>query len=138
MIDKSSAEHFAAEWIAAWNSRSLDRVLAHYTHDFEFSSPFIIKVVGEPSGILRGKQAVGAYWAKALAGLPHLVLTLDAVLWGVNTIVLNYHRNDGRLASEGFEFRAEGKVGRASAQYSGGGPTTASSRRGPAPRPDPR
>ncbi len=66
MIDKSFAEYFAAEWIAAWNSRNLDRVLAHYTDDFEFSSPFIVKVVGEPSNILCGKQAVGAYWATAL------------------------------------------------------------------------
>jgi hypothetical protein len=117
MIDKSFAEHFAAEWIAAWNSRNLDRVLAHYTDDFEFSSPFIVRVVGEPSCTLRGKQAVGAYWAKALAGLPNLVLTLDAVLWGVNTIVLHYHRNDGRVASEWFQFGADGKVNRSSAQY---------------------
>src|SRR5258708_17459770 len=102
MIEKSSAEHFAAEWIAAWNSRSLDRVLAHYTHDFEFSSPFIIKVVGEPSGILRGKQAVGAYWAKALAGLPNLVFTPEPGVVGVNTIVPYYHRNDGRLSPGGF------------------------------------
>src|SRR5258707_6089425 len=87
MIDKSSAEHFATEWIAAWNSRSLDRVLAHYTHDFEFSSPFIIKVVGEPSGILRGKQAVRAYWAKALAGVPSHRLTLHSHHLGVQTVL---------------------------------------------------
>src|SRR5258708_23468429 len=93
MIDKSSAEHFASEWIAAWNSRSLDRVLAHYTHDFEFSSPFIIKVVGEPSGILRGKQAVGAYWAKALAGVPHLMLSPPPDALGRNTILLYSPRN---------------------------------------------
>ena len=119
MIEKSFAEHFAAEWIAAWNSRNLDRVLAHYTDDFEFSSPFIIKVVGEPSCILRGKQAVGAYWAKALAGLPNLVLTLDAAHWGVNSIILHYHRNDGRIASEWFELGSDGKVVRSSGNYAG-------------------
>ena len=26
---------FAAEWIAAWNSHDLERILAHYTDDFE-------------------------------------------------------------------------------------------------------
>lgn len=119
MIDKSFAEHFAAEWIAAWNSRNLDHVLAHYTDNFEFSSPFIVRVVGEPSCILRGKQAVGAYWSKALAGLPNLVLTLDAAHWGVNSIVLHYHRNDGRVASEWFEFGSDGKVVRSSAHYAG-------------------
>lgn len=70
MIDKSKAESFASDWIAAWNSHDLQRVLSHYTEDFEFTSPFIIHIAGEPSGRLRGKSAVGAYWAKALARLP--------------------------------------------------------------------
>ena len=119
MIDQSFAEHFAADWIAAWNSRDLDRVLAHYAADFEFSSPFIAKVVGEPSCILRGKQTVGAYWAKALAGLPDLVLTLDAVHCGVNSLVLHFHRNDGRITSEWFEFGTDGHVVRSAAHYAG-------------------
>jgi hypothetical protein len=119
MIDKSFAEHFATEWIAAWNSRSLDRVLAHYTDDFEFASPVIVRVVGEPSGILRGKQAVGAYWSKALAGLPNLVMTLDAAHRGVNSIVIHYHRNDGAIVSEWCEFGTGGKVVRSSAHYAG-------------------
>jgi hypothetical protein len=117
MIEKWFADHFASEWIAAWNSRNLDRVLAHYAENFEFSSPFIVRVVGEPSCILRGKEAVGAYWARALAGLPNLVLTLDAVHLGVNSLVLQYHRNDGRVASEVFEFGSDGKVVRSSAHY---------------------
>ena len=117
MIEKSFADRFASEWIDAWNSRNLDRVLAHYADDFEFSSPFIVRVVGESSCILRGKEAVGAYWTKALAGLPHLVLTLDAVHLGVNSLVLQYHRNDGPVASEVFEFGSDGKVVRSSAHY---------------------
>lgn len=119
MIDKSFAEYFAAEWIAAWNSRNLDRVLAHYTDDFEFSSPFIVKVVGEPSNILCGKQTVGTYWATALAGHPNPVFTLDAAHWGVKSIVPHYHRNDERIASEWFEFSPDGKVVRSSAHYAG-------------------
>jgi len=120
MIDKSFAEHFAAEWIAAWNSHDLDRILAHYADDFEFSSPFIIKVVGESSGILRGKKAVAAYWAKALAGNATLAFTADTVLWGVNSLVIHYCRQPGgRLASEWFEFGADGAVVRSSAHYAG-------------------
>jgi len=28
----------ASEWIAAWNARDLERVLAHYTNDAEMTS----------------------------------------------------------------------------------------------------
>lgn len=55
MISKSFAESFTAEWIEAWKSHDPDRILSHYSDDFEFSSPFIAQIVGEPSGRLRGK-----------------------------------------------------------------------------------
>jgi len=30
MIDRNFAARFAREWIAAWNSHDLERVLSHY------------------------------------------------------------------------------------------------------------
>jgi hypothetical protein len=44
MIAHEFAEMFAAEWIAAWNSHDLDRVLSHYSETFEFSSPHIVTI----------------------------------------------------------------------------------------------
>ncbi|MEI8247817.1 MAG: hypothetical protein WCI51_18415 [Lentisphaerota bacterium] len=41
---RNSALEFATEWIAAWNSHDLNRVLSHYSEDFETSSPFIAKM----------------------------------------------------------------------------------------------
>jgi len=29
------AQHFAAEWIEAWNSHDLDKIFSHYVDDFE-------------------------------------------------------------------------------------------------------
>lgn len=51
MIDKVFAGHFAAGWIESWNAPALDRILSQYTDDFERSSPVIIKMTDEPSGI---------------------------------------------------------------------------------------
>jgi hypothetical protein len=64
MIDKTFADHFAADWIDSWNQHDLARILSHYTDDFETSSPVIINVASEPSGTLKGKEAVGSYWTK--------------------------------------------------------------------------
>lgn len=44
MIDKEFAEHFARDWIDSWNSHDLDRILAHYSDQFEMSSPVIIQI----------------------------------------------------------------------------------------------
>ncbi|MDR2838433.1 MAG: nuclear transport factor 2 family protein [Azonexus sp.] len=111
------AQHFAEEWIAAWNARDLDRILAHYADDFAMSSPLIAKVVGEPGGRLCGAQNVRAYWAKAMQMAPNLHFELLTVLLGVDSIALYYRRENGRLALEVFHFAADGKVEKAFAHY---------------------
>lgn len=116
MIDKAFADHFAEEWVAAWNAHDLERVLAHYTEDFEMTSPVIIKVTGDASGTLRGKAKVAAYWARALALTPGLRFELEQTLVGVNSITL-YYRSVRGPAAEVFHFNEENKVYRAYAHY---------------------
>ena len=99
MLDKATAEAFANDWIASWNRRDLESILHHYADHFEFSSPFIVQIACEPSGVLKGKDAVSAYWIKALARIPDLQFRLESVLWGINSLVINYHRHDGRTVS---------------------------------------
>lgn len=116
MIDRTFAEHFAADWIDAWNRHDVDRILAHYADDFEMSSPVIVEIAGEPSGRLKGKEAVGSYWRKALELLPDLHFDLLATLVGVNSITLYYNGVRGPSA-EVFHFDESGKVARALAHY---------------------
>src|SRR5262249_17318760 len=117
MLTKADAEAFARAWISAWNSHDLERILAHYSDDFEFSSPFIVQIAGEPSGTLRGKKAAAAYWAKALARSPNLHFELDSVLWGVRSLVIYYHGHDGSMAAEWLELGESGQVVKSAAQY---------------------
>ena len=35
MIEKNFAEEFARNWITAWNSHDLERILSHYSDQFE-------------------------------------------------------------------------------------------------------
>jgi len=118
-VDEAFAKRFAAEWIQAWNFHDVERVLAHYADDFEMSSPYIIEIAGEPSGTLRGKAAVGAYWKKALELVPDLRFELVSVLAGVGSVVLYYKGARGRMVAEIFYFRPDWKVVRASAHYTG-------------------
>jgi len=116
MIDKQFAEHFAHDWIDSWNSHDIDRILAHYSDQFEMSSPIIAQIAGEPSGTLKGKEAVGAYWRKALALIPDLRFELLAILTGVDSITL-YYRSPRGLAAEVLHFGPDRKVVKAYAHY---------------------
>jgi hypothetical protein len=118
MLDRAFAERFAAEWIDAWNSHDLDRVLSHYADDFEMSSPYIAQVAGEPSGKLKGKPAVGAYWASALKLIPDLHFELASTLVGAGSITLYYKGHRG-MAAEVLMFGPDRKVTEAFAHYAG-------------------
>lgn len=115
-ITQESAESFAQEWIAAWNSHDLAAILSHYAEDFEMSSPMIVKNMGVASGSLKGKTAVEEYWTLALQKSPELKFTLREVLWGANSIAIVYDSVRG-LSNEIFEFSETGKVQRAYAHY---------------------
>ena len=116
-MEKSFTEHFATDWIASWNAHDIERILSHYADDFEMSSPAITQIAGEPSGTLRGKDRVGAYWRKALELMPDLQFELRTVLVGVNSVTLYYKGARGRLVAEVFHFNAHLKVNRAVAHY---------------------
>lgn len=116
MVTRECAQRFAREWVEAWNAHDLSRILTHYTDDFEMSSPYIAQLLGEPSGVLRGKAAVGDYWRRALERAPTLHFELLDTLVGVDSVVL-YYRGARGLAAEVFLFNEAGQVRAASAHY---------------------
>ena len=116
-MNNTFAKHFSNDWIDSWNSHDLQRILSHYADDCEMTSPKIIQLANEPSGILRGKTVVGDYWAKALQLIPDLHFTLISTLVGVNSITLYYQGANNQLAAEVFHFNQQQKVTRAFAHY---------------------
>lgn len=116
-LSHAFASAFAEDWIASWNAHDLHRILEHYTDDFEMSSPFIISRNEDASGTLKGKEAVGNYWRRALEGYPDLHFELIEVLVSVNTICIYYNSRPGIRAVEWLYFNAEGLVTKASGSY---------------------
>jgi hypothetical protein len=110
------ANGFAKDWIDAWNAHDMDRILSHYTADFEMSSPIIAQLTSEASGILRGREAIRPYWSKALLLYPELHFELANVFAGAASVTLTFRGHRG-LCAEVFWFNPEGKVYRAAAHY---------------------
>lgn len=80
-------------------------------------SPFIVEIAGEASGTLKGHEAVGAYWAEALARMPELHFELLGVFRSMDSVVIHYRNHAGRLGAEIFQFDREGFVRSAIAHY---------------------
>jgi SnoaL-like domain len=119
LIEQSWAKEFAKEWIAAWNSHDLERILSHYVDDFEMSSPLIIERKKDPSGVLRGKAAIREYWAIGLAADPPLQFELIDVHVGVNTIGILYRSVGRRRVIELLTLNKDKEVIRGSGLYGG-------------------
>ena len=81
------------------------------------TSPFIASMMDEPSGTIKGKENVWAYWAKALGRIPDLHFELIEVLASVSSIALYYHAVLGKRAVELLFFDNNGKVTRGIAHY---------------------
>ena len=117
MLDSHWALEFARDWIDAWNSHDLDRILSHYAQDFEMSSPLIAERMNEPSGVLKGKRAIRPYWEKGLASQPPLRFELVNVFIGVESITICYRSIGRRMAAEVLFFNAQREVVRGMAHY---------------------
>ena len=117
IVDADIAARFAVEWIAAWNSHDLDRILSHYADDFEMRSPLVVQRGIDASGVLRGKAAVAAYWRQGLAATPPIRFELVGVYAGIGTIAIHYLSVGRRMVVEVVELGADGKVTRGSALH---------------------
>ena len=105
------------EWIAAWNSRDLERVLAFYSDDAEMTSVRIPEFVGEPSGTLHGKDALRAYWGKGLPLIPNLHFTLIDTYVSPDSVVVFYQNELGGKICEYLRLDAAGKIRQGSANH---------------------
>jgi SnoaL-like protein len=103
---------FAESWIAAWNRRDVDAVLAHYADTAQFISPLASNFVDRP--ILCDKKELEDYWRAALARISALEFKLDHAAWDERRRELNvvYEANlngQRKRACEIMQFDASGR-----------------------------
>jgi SnoaL-like domain len=116
VVDRAFALEFAAEWIAAWNSGDLERILSHYADDFEMRSPLIAQRGFSATGVLRGKAAIRPYWGGGIAAAnPPLHFDLVDAYAGVNTVAIHYRSVGRKHVVEVIEFNDQRRAIRGSA-----------------------
>ena len=110
---RTDAEKFAVDWAEAWNRRDAEAVLAHFRDDIVFTSPTALAVTG--SAVVRGKDALRAYWMMALARIGSIRFSVVRVLWdatGRELAIVYVADIDGRTrtVSENLVFGDDGRV----------------------------
>lgn len=87
-LEPAFVHQFAQDWIGAWNSHELERILAHYSPDVTLVSPVALKRLGNAT--VQGKAALHDYFRAGLEAYPDFRFTLHDTFWGVDTIALLY------------------------------------------------
>ena len=108
---------FANDWIEAWNSHDLERILAHCCDDVELTTPMIKVALNVDSGTLQGKENARRYWRAALQKVPDLRFELIEATQSVGSIAIYYRAVMNKRAIEVMFFNEAGEVARAIAHY---------------------
>ena len=111
---------FAVQWIASWNRRDVDAVLAHFAPEATFVSPVAARYLGH--GVIQGRDQLAGYWRAALARIKTLEFTLDRAAWDEEarelTVIYEANIDGSRMrACEIMSFDPEGRQVRGEALY---------------------
>jgi hypothetical protein len=102
-MDHGTTRAFVESWVAAWNAHDLDALLTHFADDVTFRSPMAAQLLGG-DGVIRGKDALRAYWAEGLRRIPDLRFEVVGCYVGVDCLVINYRNQKGGLVDEVLTF----------------------------------
>lgn len=104
-------------WVGAWNARDLERVLTLYAEDVVMTSECIPAMGFDISGTVHGKDALRAYWGKALALLPELHFSLIDVFVSPDSVVVFYENERGKKICEYLRVNDAGLIVQGSANH---------------------
>jgi len=115
--DRQQLIELGHRWIAAWNTRDLDHILALYADNAEMTSRRIVELGLAVQGSLRGKENLRAYWSKGLALAPTLNFKLIALYTSPNSVIVHYENHRGRMICEYLRVDRTGRIVQGSANH---------------------
>jgi hypothetical protein len=102
-MDHNQAQAFAQRWVKDWNAHDVDALLGHFTDDIVFTSPVAARLLGG-DGVIRGKEALRAYWSEGIRLIPDLRFEVLAVYAGIGTLVINFRNQAADVVCEVLTF----------------------------------
>ena len=112
-----SKEAIITDWIEAWNTHDLERIMSHYADEVEFTAQTVIARWGKADGKLIGKEELRLHFDKGLALAPDIHFTVEKILWAPNGYAVLYHRENGNRAMDAVELNEGGQAAKVTAYY---------------------
>ncbi|WP_052423776.1 nuclear transport factor 2 family protein [Nonomuraea candida] len=109
----------ADAWLAAWERRDLDAILACYAEDVDFAAPTVARRWGRADGRLHGRAELRRHFELGLELAPDLTFTEEALLPGAGGYALLYRRENGNRVLDVVELDRHGRAARVRAFYQG-------------------
>jgi len=106
-----------ADWLDAWNCHDIDRIMAHYAEEIEFTAQTVVARWGKADGKLVGKAELRKHFAKGLELAPEIHFEMDQILWSPNGYAVLYHRENNNQVLDAVELNAEGLAVKVTAYY---------------------
>jgi ketosteroid isomerase-like protein len=110
-------EEIINDWLDAWNSHDLDRIMQHYADDIEFTAQTVVTRWARANGKLKGKEELRMHFSKGLSLAPDIHFTLEEILFAPNGYAVLYHRENGNRVLDAVELDDAGLATRVTAYY---------------------
>jgi hypothetical protein len=95
MIDPKEARRYAENWIEAWNSHDIDRIMDFYAESICHITPKLTMLFGSVSDAIKDKDELRDFFLAALKRSPELHFTLTDVFAGAESIVICFDSTTG-------------------------------------------
>lgn len=116
-LTDEQALRIAREWVDAWNSHDIDRIMSHYTDDAVLTSPLVGRILGGDQTCVRGSAELRSYIHRGLEAFPKLRFNLWRAYPGQDSVVVNYESVRGLRAAEYMRLDSSGRVREVVAHY---------------------
>ena len=107
----------ADAWLAAWQARDLDAIMACYADDVDFAASTVASRWDRPDGRLRGKAELRRHFERGLELAPDLTFTEESLMAGPGGYALLYRRENGNRVLDVVELDKDGRAARVRAFY---------------------
>ena len=116
-MTEAEAVAIAHEWIAAWNSHDIERILSHYADGIELTSPLADRILGSGQSTVKGIENLRGYFLRALAAYPDLKFTYWGAYPDHESVVVHYESVRRLRATEFMRLDNSGRVCEVVAHY---------------------